>query len=134
MIKNDNGEWEVLLINQHNKTGGTYWGLPKGHPESDESGEDTARRELFEEAGVSLSSIDTKHPFDQHYTFKWEDMLIDKTVTYYLGFAKDRTIQIDPHEVAEAKWFSPDDAKEKLTHSETKLLLEEAINYLNKTE
>jgi ADP-ribose pyrophosphatase YjhB (NUDIX family) len=44
-----NGRGQVLVVSQH----GTSWSLPKGHVEEGEDLLEAARREIFEEAGVT---------------------------------------------------------------------------------
>ena len=44
-----NAEGKVLVVNQH----GTSWSLPKGHIEDGEDALAAARREIYEESGVS---------------------------------------------------------------------------------
>lgn len=52
---NIENEWRVALV-QGDEAG--KWGLPKGHTEQGESLERTAIRELYEETGVELNSVD----------------------------------------------------------------------------
>ena len=120
----------MFLISQHDKRGGTFWGLPKGHPEVDETGEETARRELFEEAGIVAVRLESKYPFEQRYSFMWEDSLVKKTVTYYIAHVADKNYRIQPDEVAEAGWFSLEKANKLLTHKNNKKLLVEVKKFL----
>lgn len=45
-----NNKDEILIINE-----GSGWKIPGGHPENDESAEETLKRELIEEADVEVS-------------------------------------------------------------------------------
>ena len=47
------GNTEILLI-KHVKSG--YWSFPKGHVENGETEEETAKREIKEETGLSVTN------------------------------------------------------------------------------
>jgi 8-oxo-dGTP pyrophosphatase MutT (NUDIX family) len=131
VIKED-GYWKVFILNQISYRSKTdiYWTFPKGHPESGETKEQTALRELQEEAGIVLEHIDTTCTFDQIYTFSHQGQKIEKCVSYYLGYAKNKEFTIQPEEVKEGKWCSFSEAKEQLSHGIAKKLLDEVQNHL----
>lgn len=62
-----------------------YWGFVKGHSESGESSEITARRETKEEANIS--NLELIHGFREEigYFFKFEGKTKNKTVIFLLG-------------------------------------------------
>ncbi len=130
VIKNDSNDWEVFLINQVNRFGGTFWGFPKGHAEAGENNEMAARRELMEETNLELHNLELAHPFIQFYTFVEEGILISKTVTYYLGYAANKEYTLQDNEVAEAKWCSLEAARELLSHDNNRELLDEVERFL----
>ena len=47
----------VLVREPRNHYGGYVWTFPKGHPDPGESPEDAARREVFEETGVTATIV-----------------------------------------------------------------------------
>ena len=50
--------WEVFLIHQFSNIGNnSYWVFPKGHPEAGETPEQTAKRELIEETGMTVGTL-----------------------------------------------------------------------------
>ena len=104
VIKKYDGEFYVFIINQINRTGGTFWGFPKGHPEGGETNEEAAKRELVEETAIVLSKLVTEHPFLQHYNLVSGEAFVEKTVTYYLEYATTRDFFVQEAEVAEAEW------------------------------
>ncbi|MFV0520276.1 MAG: NUDIX hydrolase [Lachnospirales bacterium] len=73
---------KVLLLykNQCNRYSG--WVMPRGTMEDNESMEETALRELKEEAGVSGKII--KYLDKTEYSFKGNDEIINKTVHWFL--------------------------------------------------
>ena len=126
------GKFEIFLINQHNRSGGTFWGFPKGHPEKGETGEQAALRELKEETGISLESLNTVHPFIQHYSFLDGNEMVNKTVTYYVGTSSDKGFSLDPKEVADARWCELQSAKILVTHDNNRELLDQVELFLNR--
>lgn len=130
LIKTDSGEWNVFLINQYSHAGEIYWTFPKGHPEAGETGEEAGRRELFEETGIALASLDTSKPYTQTYNFPYKDILINKTVVYYVGIASSPTYVTQQDEVQDAGWYSFDAARERLTHTRAKEMLAEVAQHI----
>ncbi len=130
LCKNQEGEIEVFVLNQISVRGDVYWTFPKGHPEAGESNDETALRELKEESSL-VAELDLEKTFIQKYSFKHEGEMVDKTVTYYLGWVADKKFTIQPQEVKEAKWCTLEEAHELLTHSLAKATLQEVNNYLH---
>jgi len=120
------GEWKVFLIHQYGSAGDIFWTFPKGHPEADESAEEAAKRELYEETGIKLAEIKTESPLVQAYQFKHGDERIAKTVTYFVGVTDDPNYVLQAEEVKAAGWFSIAEAKSKLTHESAKVILAQA--------
>ncbi len=131
VIKKGSG-WQVFLINQYGSTGDTFWTLPKGHPEVGESAEEVAKRELFEETGLEISQLCPDKKYSQVYTFRHGNTLIEKTVTFFLGLIEGKNFVLQEEEVKEAGWFNTEDAGERLTYSDTKDILRQAMEDLVK--
>lgn len=114
IVIDENGR--ILL--QHRRDNG-YWGLPGGAMEVGESFEETARREVLEETGLSVGKLELyylhsgKHTFwkypdgNQVYTagviFKTNDftgeLLADKAESLAVGwFTTDALPSISPHQ------------------------------------
>lgn len=118
------GGWQVFLIHQYGSAGDVYWTFPKGHAEEGETPEESARRELKEETGIVLASLDTTDLFEQQYSFQYEGRTITRIVTYFLGIAQSKDFVQQDEEIKEAGWFTFEEALNKLTYSDSKKMLE----------
>ena len=121
----DKDQWKVFLIHQYGSGGDVYWTLPKGHPEENENPKEAALRELAEETGIVLESLNTEKEYTQSYTFPYQDIRIEKSVVYFLGIAASEKFEIQEDEVREAGWFSFDKALEQLSYENARILLRE---------
>ena len=59
----ENNEYKFLIVKQLQG----FHGFPKGHMEADETEEQTALREIFEEVGVKANLIDGFRVVDEQY-------------------------------------------------------------------
>lgn len=119
----EGGQWLVFLINQFGCGGDVYWTLPKGHPEVGESQAEAAVRELREETGMELESLDISKEYRQEYSFPYKDYLVKKQVVYYVGIVTSKEYTLQEDEVKEAGWYSFTDAVAQLTHERAKEML-----------
>jgi tRNA nucleotidyltransferase (CCA-adding enzyme) len=115
-----------LLIKQSN----SFWSFPKGHPEEGESEVETARREFFEETGITPLKMIEDIIFVEKYTWNDRGVEIDKTVKFFPCFCQDFFVKVDEKEVSEAKWLSYEEACEIITYKETQQVLDEAFAWL----
>jgi diadenosine hexaphosphate hydrolase (ATP-forming) len=110
-----NPKGEILVVNQN----GDSWSLPKGHIDPGESPLEAAKREIYEESGVSqvtlvkeLGSYEryriAKGGGDDRTELKKIHMFFFKTTTRLLR-------PVDPDN-PEARWASPEEAAGLLTH------------------
>ncbi len=121
------GERRFLLV--HHKKG--HWGFPKGHAEEGETEQQTALRELSEETGVSSCELISDERFIERYTFvNKKGQRIDKTVTFYVGRVDDPTVEVQPEEVQDHAWLTPDDVKARLSFPEARELFGRVLTCL----
>jgi 8-oxo-dGTP diphosphatase len=57
--------WQLLLIERLNDPYKAYWALPGGFIEMDETAEEGAARELFEETGLKNITLEQLHTFSR---------------------------------------------------------------------
>ena len=81
-----------------------------GFVEAAETPEEAAKRELFEEAGVTLTNV--RYQFSQPWPFPSSLMM------GFIADTEDRRLTLDVNEIEEARWVSLDDIKTLLAGSE----------------
>ncbi|MEO0140615.1 MAG: bis(5'-nucleosyl)-tetraphosphatase [candidate division WOR-3 bacterium] len=103
----------------------SYWGFPKGHLEDGETEEDTARRELAEEAG--LSDVEIIPDFHEviEYWFRREGHTIHKKVIFFLARANDQALRLS-HEHEDGGWFEFEEAMKRARYRNQRALLNKA--------
>lgn len=132
-IKRDSG-YLVLLVKQRRAK---YWAFPKGHAEEKETPEDAARRELKEETGVERCMLLPDVKLYSRYRFPQEGKVVAKTVVYFVGLIPsgigggaatfDRTT-----EISRTQWLPYEEALAKVTHRQSREMLEKAYQYVVK--
>jgi len=109
----------VLVVSQH----GTSWSLPKGHIEEGEDKITAAKREIYEESGITkLKLLKELGTYQRHKMDKYgkEDKNEFKTIFMFLFTTDQEVIKPMDHENPEAKWISKDKVAELLTHPKDK--------------
>ncbi|PJA37268.1 hypothetical protein CO181_04205 [candidate division WWE3 bacterium CG_4_9_14_3_um_filter_43_9] len=134
IIRNKEGEILLLQVNKatlKQYTGSSYWDLPGGRVQRGEKVEETLRRELFEETGITR--IKAMYPFSMDLTEiripnqKGEIGLI--LATYLCEVDIIPKIRLNTENVA-ANWFLPTEAA-RLLSVKFPLSLTEKIRSLN---
>lgn len=124
-------EGESFFVALVKNISGDHWGFPKGTPDEGENPFQTARRELKEETGVSVSEVVPGISFEESYIVRGKEGEKNKTNTYFISFLKEK-INLKPElsDVLECGWFSFNEAKEKLTYAESKKILDDIKSFL----
>jgi len=117
--------WETLLV-KHRKG---HWAFPKGHPESNETSQETASRELKEETHLTVKQLLSSEPLKEFYIFKHKGALVEKRVAYYLAEVEGE-VEIQEQEIADFRWVSLEDAAKLATFPESKALAQKAGSLL----
>lgn len=114
------GEVEILLI-QDSKD---RWTIPKGHIEEGETAQQTAKREIGEEAG--LKNVEVLNWLGKiHFRYRRVDKLVLMTTQIYLVKALGDTNAIQKEEwMNDIKWFRFHDALDVIEYEDIgKLML-----------
>jgi 8-oxo-dGTP pyrophosphatase MutT (NUDIX family) len=107
------------------------WDFPKGQIEPGETKEETARRELYEETGLS-AELDKNFEEILSYTFSHNSESIHKTDYMFIGKVSDMHITLsDEH--TDYAWLPYEKTRKQITYDDTRALFEKANEYLCKT-
>jgi len=111
---------EILLI-QDSKN---RWTIPKGHIEEGETAQQTAKREIGEEAGLHETDV-LGWLGKIHFRYRRVDKLVLMTTQIYLVRAKGDTDAIQKEDwMNDIKWFSFNDALDEIEYEDIgKLML-----------
>lgn len=118
--RNQKGEVEILLIQDAKDR----WTIPKGHIEDGETAQETARREIGEEAGLENVEI-VSWLGKIHFRYRRIDKLVLMTTQVYLVKALGDTNKIKKEDWMNGiKWFSFSDALDAIEYEDIgKLIL-----------
>jgi diadenosine hexaphosphate hydrolase (ATP-forming) len=114
------GGVEILLI----QDGKDRWTIPKGHIEEGETAEQTARREISEEAG--LENVEMLGWLGKiHFRYRRIDKLVLMTTQIYLVRASDQSDNIKKEDWMKGiKWFKFNEALDVIEYEDIgKLML-----------
>ncbi len=128
VVYRENAQVEYLLLHY----GGGHWDFVKGEVEEDENEEDTARRELEEETGLTDAQFIGDFREEINYFFRRAGQTIYKQVIYFLVHVTSGRVKLS-YEHAEYVWLSYEEALEKLTFKNARNVLEKAHEFLQKT-
>lgn len=119
------GEGLEFLVVKSKPNG--HWGFPKGHVEKGESEEETAKREVFEETGLSVSLHDG---FRTRIEYPLANSRL-KEVIFFISEVLNQSVNIQEEEIEEFRWVKYSDAFDTLTFKNNKQVLMEARDFLN---
>jgi bis(5'-nucleosidyl)-tetraphosphatase len=120
-----NAETKYLLL--HYEAG--HWDFVKGNIEPDETEEETVRRELKEETGITQANFIKDFRQTINYFYRAEGKTISKRVTLYLIETKETRVNLSFEHVG-YEWLNYQQALERLTFKNSKQALNKAQNHL----
>jgi len=118
-----NSPKERLYLLLHHKKG--HWDFPKGHIEPGEALEETIRREVEEETGIS--NLLFLQPFEEEiqYSFESKGKKIDKHVVFYLAKTSQKEITLSSEHV-DFRWLPYEEALKQITFPASREILEKS--------
>ncbi len=125
VYRRNNGELQYLLLESTNK--GNFWGFPKGHVEVNETLEATAHREIKEETSLDLP-IDTS--FHVYTEYDLPNGNRKQMTLYTAALPEPEALDLQAAEIKDAGWFNYDAARQRLTYSNLKELLDKVHAHL----
>lgn len=111
------------------KYGAGHWGFVKGNVEKGETAEETARREIKEETGISIVVFVKGFKEKEEYFYRKEGEIIHKEVVYLLGETPETNVTLSKEHTAFA-WLPYEQAMNTLTHRQSKEILKKVQDYL----
>jgi 8-oxo-dGTP pyrophosphatase MutT (NUDIX family) len=124
VFRQDPSGIEVAIIRPR---GTERWQLPKGLVDPGEPPEQTARREVREEAGVDSDVVAPIETIDYWYVGADRDgerVRFHKTVHFFLLAFRSGDVADHDHEVAEARWIPIGEAVERLAFRNERQVVE----------
>lgn len=121
----------ICLMARINRGGKLEWCIPKGHLEQDETSEQAALREVFEETGLEAEII--QHLGEVNYQFIQDGAKISKTVHVYLmqQTGGELSFENDPHkEASELEWVRVSELLARLSHGNEKRIAKVAMEFI----
>ena len=130
VIFNQNGvEIEYLILNYP----AGHWDFPKGNVEEGETEENTAKREVAEETGITNITILPSFRKKIQYYYRQEHVTVRKEVIFYLARSPTKHIQLS-NEHTNYAWLNYTDVIRKLTYTNSKSILKSAQLHLEKMD
>jgi 8-oxo-dGTP pyrophosphatase MutT (NUDIX family) len=101
-------------------------GLPKGHPDGDETPEAAARREVAEEGGVEAELVEELG--DVTYRYERRGRRIAKVVRFFLFRYISGDVADHDHEIEQARWMPLEQAARELTYAGERDIVKRALS------
>jgi len=125
----ENGKPIYLLL--HYEAG--HWDFPKGNIEEGEKIEETVRREVREETGISDIQLVPGFKTKIKYFFKRDGQTVFKTVDFLIAKTAEKDVKLSFEHIG-FEWLPFKEAMERLTYKTAKDLLVKVDEFLAKKE
>jgi 8-oxo-dGTP pyrophosphatase MutT (NUDIX family) len=120
----------LYLLLAHSKG---HWDLPKGHVEKGETEEQTARREINEETGVTDIEFLEGFRHTIAYTYLFRGRKMPKEVTFFIAKTRQPDVKMSDEHIG-FEWLPFRKAAARITYSNARRVLEAAEAYLSSQE
>jgi 8-oxo-dGTP pyrophosphatase MutT (NUDIX family) len=120
------GEVITIVPARRAADGRRVLGLPKGHPDGEETPEQAALREIAEEAGVRAELVEELGDIDYHYERRGRR--IHKVVRFFLFDYRSGDLADHDHEIEEARWMPLAEAARALTFAGEREIVQRALS------
>ncbi len=110
-----------------------HWDFPKGAVENEETEEQAAKREIFEETGIKVESFIPNFRKRIEYHYRRSGGLSHKQVIFFLAPSINKEVHIS-FEHSGYDWLSFEQALRRLTFENARNVLREANAFLSRQE
>ncbi len=114
VVVNEEGGVIVIVPVKRDAHGRRVHGLPKGHPDGDETPEAAATREVGEETGVTAELIEPLGEVE--YSYERRGRRVAKRVAFFLFEYRSGSLDDHDHEIEEARWMTIEEALDVLSY------------------
>lgn len=126
----EHGVLGIAICGQHSQDIWS-WRLPKGTPDTGETLEETAIREVTEETGLQVT-LEAPIGNTQYWFVRPDDGIrCQKTVHFYLMRAVGGSVNDHDHEFDEVRWYDADESLITLTYKNEIDILDKAIGMVS---
>jgi len=122
------GVWHVLLIKH---LSGNHWSFPKGKPNENETSNETAVRELYEETGLKIKRYIVEDPVAESYRFTRDGKIVKKTVNYFIAEVEG-DVFLDNTEIGGGKWVPLFESVSHVTFPEARQVCRRVLDIFDK--
>ena len=125
LLRDTPGGNEFLLLNYPQG----HWDFVKGKMEVNETPQETVRREMKEETGISNFQLVDGFEEYVRYNFRFKNEVVHKKVIFFLAKTNIKKISLS-HEHNDYLWLGYNDALKKITFENAKNILAKANKFL----
>ena len=108
------------------------WALPKGTPDSGETREQTALREVTEETGLEVRLEGFIDKIEYWFVRPSDKVRCRKVVLFYLMVPTGGDVSMHDHEFDDVRWFSIDEALRLMTYGNEARIAEKGLSLVEK--
>jgi 8-oxo-dGTP pyrophosphatase MutT (NUDIX family) len=120
-------EVAVIVPVKRAADGSRVLGLPKGHPDGDETPEQAASREVTEETGLQVELIEPLGEISYRYERR-SGAWVDKRVAFYLFRLRSGDLGDHDHEIEDARWMPLEEAADALSYDGEREMVRRAMS------